>query len=77
MTEVIMKDYGNKIEKLSVLKVNDVGYGSLYFTYEGILTKEEAAEMQRERGYHPAGYGFYAHQHRDEKTSWCCSASCE
>lgn len=47
------------------------------WTYQGILTAEEAAEAQKDAGYHPAGYGFYSHNVKDGITTWECSNSCE
>jgi hypothetical protein len=47
------------------------------WTYDGILTEAEAAQKQLEAGYHPAGYGFYAFNVKDGKTTWQCSMSCD
>ena len=48
-----------------------------HFTYDGVLTLEEASEMQKDAGYHPAGYGFYSFGVIDGKTTWQCSNSCD
>jgi len=47
------------------------------FTYEGVLTEDEAARKQLEDGYHPCGYGFYAFKVKDGKTTWECSNTCD
>lgn len=47
------------------------------FTYDGILSQEEAGEMQTKAGYNPCGYGFYSFGVKDGKTLWQCSNSCD
>jgi len=67
---------GLKVKKLSIFKVGDGEFSYLQFEYDGILTKEDAAIMQRDRGYHPAGYDFFAHMVEGHSTRWRCSTSC-
>ena len=52
-------------------------YGSIHFTYDGELTKEQALKVQQEYGYHPHGYGFYTHLVRGGVTTWNCSNCCD
>jgi hypothetical protein len=47
------------------------------FTYDGVLTEEEAAQKQRESGYDPCGYGFYSFKVKNGKTLWECSNNCD
>jgi hypothetical protein len=47
------------------------------FTYDGVLTSEEAAQKQRDNGYDPTGYGFYSFKVKKSKTMWECSSSCD
>ncbi len=68
---------GMRVNKLSMFKVGDGRFGYLQFEYRGILSKEEAAQMQMKRGYHPAGYDFFAHNVVDRTTTWRCSVTCD
>ena len=67
--------------KLDYLSVStDGGNGvsdSMYFTFNGILTEDEAMELQEEYGYHPSGYGFYGYGVEDDVTTWHCQRSCD
>ena len=54
-----------------------VGEMSIYFEFNGVLTEDEAAELQMEYGKHPAGYGFYGHKVEGDVTTWNCSRSCD
>ena len=47
------------------------------YTANKVLTREEAAEYQLEKGYHPSGYGFYGFKVEDGKTSWSRGNSCD
>ena len=67
---------GLKVKRLSVFKVGNGEYSYLQFEYDGILSKEEAAVMQKERGYHPQGWDFFAHMVEGQSTRWRCSTSC-
>ena len=52
-------------------------YGSIHFTYNGILTKEQAFKVQQDYGRHPHGYGFYSHKVENGVTTWNCQNSCD
>ena len=54
-----------------------VGEMSIYFEFNGVLTEDEAAELQMEYGKHPAGYGFYGFKVEDGISTWHCSRSCD
>ena len=62
--------------KLDYLDVS-VGEMSIYFEFNGILTEDEAFELQKEYGKHPHGYGFYGYTVEDGVTTWNCSRSCD
>ena len=51
-------------------------YSNAYYTYDGVLTEDQALEMQEESEYHPHGYGFFGYKVEDNKTTWssfnCC-----
>ena len=64
----------NKLTR-KFIKTGRVGWN--HFTYDGVLTLEEAAEVQKNANYHPAGYGFYSYGVKDGKTTWQCSTSCD
>ena len=68
---------GLRVNRLSMFKVGNGQYGYLQFEYRGVLTKEEAAKIQRDRGYHPAGYDFFGYHQQDGLTQWRCSTSCD
>lgn len=55
----------------------DFGRGTISFEVEGKITKEEQSKLQQEAGYHPMGYGIYAMEFKDGKTTWRCSANCD
>ena len=73
------------LDKLTVS--TDGGNGvsnSMYFSYDGELTKGEAMNLQEDYGYHPAGYGFYSFVVTqistlggDVVTTWECQRSCD
>lgn len=64
--------------KLSRTSIRKGTYLTWYkWTYDGILSSEEAAQKQLEAGYHPSGYGFYSFKVKDGKTNWECSNSCD
>ena len=74
-----------KMDYLSVSTDGGNGVGdSMYFTFDGILTENEAMELQVEYGYHFMGYGFYNFRvvtldpnEIEGVTSWECSRSCD
>ena len=41
------------------------------------ITQEEAAELQMQLGYHPAGYGLYGFKVTEDGTEWKCATSCD
>lgn len=47
------------------------------WTYKGILTQEEASEVQNKAGFHVCGYGFYSYNVKDGVTTWESSSSCD
>ena len=63
-----------------MVRINDLkielSVSNMYYTYDGVLTKDQAFEMQTEFGYHPHGYGFFSYKVEDSKTTWnsfkCC-----
>ena len=66
------------LENLSV--TTDGGNGvsdSMYFQHIGMLTEDEAMELQLEYGYHPFGYGFYGYKVENGVTTWECQRSCD
>ena len=74
--------------KMDYLSVStDGGNGvsnSMYFTFNGVLTEDEAMNLQEEYGYHPAGYGFsnfnvtqISTLEGDVVTTWECQRSCD
>jgi len=67
-----------KLDYLSVSNDGGNGVGdSMYFTFDGILTENEAMELQVEYGYHFMGYGFYGYTVEDGVTTWHCQRSCD
>ena len=62
----------NRIENLQV----NFSVSNMYYTYDGVLTKDQAFEMQEESGYHPHGYGFFDYKVENGITTWnsfkCC-----
>ena len=74
-----------KLDYLSVSSDGGNGVGdSLYFSYDGVLTENEAMELQVEYGYHFMGYGFYGYEvvpistlPGDSITTWNCQRSCD
>lgn len=64
----------NKLTR-KVIKTGKVSWN--HFTYDGILSEDEAAKVQMDIDYHPAGYGFYSYAVKDGKTTWQCSTSCD
>jgi len=52
-------------------------FGSINFRYDGSLTESQAVKVQREYGYHPAGYGFYSLSVDGGVTTWNCQNSCD
>lgn len=59
-------------------KIVDRDSSWIYFQADGHLTREQCAEEQIDKGYHPAGYGLYRVEHRaDNTTTWTCSRSCD
>ena len=73
------------LDNLTVSSDGGNGVGnSLYFSYDGVLTENEAMELQVEYGYHFMGYGFYNFRvvtldpnEIEGVTSWECSRSCD
>ena len=61
---------------VSVTGESDVT-GTVEFSFDGILTEDEAMDLQEEYGYHPAGYGFCGHKVENDETTWSCSRSCD
>jgi len=61
--------------RIKDLKI-ELSVSSMYYTYDGSLTKEQASEMQEESGYHPYGYGFFDYKVKNGVTTWnsfkCC-----
>ena len=61
--------------RIKGLTVN-LSYSNAYYTYEGVLTEEQALEIQEEHGKHPHGYGFFNHKVKNGITTWdsfnCC-----
>ena len=57
----------------------DVSFSSrsIYFTFDGVLTEDEAFELQKEYGKHPHGYGFYGFKVDGGVSIWNCSRSCD
>ena len=57
----------------------DVSFSSrsIYFTFDGVLTEDEAFELQKEYGKHPHGYGFYGFKVDGGVSIWSCSRSCD
>lgn len=53
------------------------GKHSFIWTYDGILTEDQAREAQSSAGYHPSGYGFYDHRTDGNRTTWECSNTCD
>ena len=51
--------------------------GSIYFEFVGEITEEEAMEFQRQRGFHPSGYGFHEFTYNKGISKWKCSNSCD
>jgi hypothetical protein len=48
------------------------------WVYDGILTSEEAADLQRLAGFDRAGYGFFNFVVKnDNKSYWKCAKSCD
>ena len=55
------------------------GYGrakNILWTYDGILTENEAYDMQSNAGYAPQGYGFYRYNVSNGHTTWLSSNKC-
>ena len=66
------------IDNLTVSSDGGNGVGdSLYFSYDGVLTENEAMELQVEYGYHFMGYGFYGYKVENNITTWNCQRSCD
>ena len=68
---------------VSVTGESDVT-GTVEFSFDGILTEDEAMNLQEEYGYHPAGYGFsnfnvtqISTLEGDVVTTWECQRSCD
>lgn len=50
----------------------------IYFETPEMLTEKEAALVQMELGYHPAGYSFEGYSASPESgTLWMCYSSCD
>jgi hypothetical protein len=47
------------------------------FTIPYQITESEAAKLQEDLGYHPAGYGMYKFSATEYNTSWECYNNCE
>ncbi len=45
------------------------------FNYPGNISENEALELQKNAGYHPAGYDFYSFMVSNNKSTWLCSSS--
>jgi hypothetical protein len=41
------------------------------------IKKNDAIELQKQMGYHPAGYGFYSFDATMTETTWLCADSCD
>ena len=71
-------DEPTRLDYLSVTSDSGNGVGdSMYFTFNGWITQNEAMELQEEYGYYPAGYGFHSYKVENNVTTWCCSRSCD
>jgi hypothetical protein len=65
-------------DKLSRTTIRKGKYLTWYqWTYQGVLTEDEAGIMQMDNGYNPCGYGFYSFNVKDGVTTWLCSNSCD
>ena len=47
------------------------------FTIPYQITESEAAKLQEQLGYHPAGYGFYDFESTPYCSNWQCYNNCE
>ena len=47
------------------------------FTVPYQITESEAAKLQEELGYHPAGYGMYNFSATVNDSNWECYNNCE
>ena len=66
------------LDNLTVSSDGGNGVGdSMYFTFNGTLTEDEAMELQVEYGYHFRGYGFYGYNVNNNVTTWNCQRSCD
>ena len=77
-------DYYNEKREIDMdeptkLDYLDVSFSSrsIYFTFDGVLTEDEAFELQKEYGKHPHGYGFYGFKVDGGVSIWSCSRSCD
>ena len=41
------------------------------------ISESDAAKLQEELGYHPAGYGMYNYSATEHSTSWECYNNCD
>lgn len=59
------------------LKVKMTNKGnSKEFSVNATLTKEEAIEVQRVKGFHITGHSFFGYTTQDTSTTWRCYRSC-
>jgi len=63
------------MNKLTRTRVPNSSY--VLWTYQGILTQDEASEVQNKAGFHVSGYGFYSYKVKDGITTWESSTSCD
>jgi len=57
-------------------------YRSKTFSFEGIVSEQDARAIQAQAGYDSAGYGFYGFMARTfedgtSRTQWTCGGSCD
>lgn len=65
------------IDEVTRTRASKLRDSSHIFSINKKISKETAMRLQRELGYHPAGYGFYRFTSSNGKSTWRCSASCD
>jgi hypothetical protein len=62
------------------IKITQTGFRAcdrIIFEVDRQINFEEAMEIQTQKGYSPAGYGFEDFKQEVGKTTWTCWTSCD
>jgi hypothetical protein len=50
---------------------------TITWTVDEKITEDQASDIQTQKGYNPAGYGFYSFKTTQTTSTWECSSSCD